>query len=87
MDSAPYLLNAWYMAAWSSEVGETPLRRRLLHRLEDGQAAALIDEAGFHNLDGADFRDAGPVFLGVDAGGTRARRLLQKPIEQEREAS
>lgn len=92
------------MATWSSEVGETLLRRRLLdvpvllYRLGDGCAAVLmgqafseedkpIIEAAYHNLDGTDFWDADPAFLGVDAGGTRARRLLQKRIAQEGEAS
>ncbi len=35
-------------------------------------------EAAYANLEGADFWDARPVFLGIDAGGTRARRILQK---------
>lgn len=41
-------------------------------------------EAAYANLDGADFWDAQPAFLGIDAGGTRARRLLQHLIAQER---
>lgn len=46
---APYLRNAWYMAAWSQEVGQHLLRRRilgqpiLLYRGEDGEVAALTD--------------------------------------------
>ncbi|MBL0421786.1 aromatic ring-hydroxylating dioxygenase subunit alpha [Ramlibacter sp. AW1] len=30
--AAPWLLNAWYVAAWSSELGEQPLGRTLLDR-------------------------------------------------------
>lgn len=47
--TTPFLKNAWYMAAWSSEVGEGLLRRRiagepiLLFRRQDGTAAALTD--------------------------------------------
>ena len=41
-----------------------------------------IIEAAFSNLDGEDFWAAKPVFLGVDAAGTRARRLLQTMISR-----
>jgi phenylpropionate dioxygenase-like ring-hydroxylating dioxygenase large terminal subunit len=46
---APFLRNAWYMAAWSSEIGTALVRRRLLgnpvvmYRLENGRVAALTD--------------------------------------------
>jgi vanillate O-demethylase monooxygenase subunit len=46
-----------------------------------------IIEAAYANLDGADFWDMKPAFLGIDAGGTRARRTLQKLIAQERAGS
>lgn len=36
-----------------------------------------IIEAAFNNTDGADFWERDPAFIGVDAGGTRARRVLQ----------
>ena len=45
----PFLTDAWYMAAWSDEIGEALLRRRiagepiLLYRKEDGTVAALTD--------------------------------------------
>ncbi|GAA5062489.1 aromatic ring-hydroxylating dioxygenase subunit alpha [Erythrobacter westpacificensis] len=45
----PFLENIWYMAAWSHEVGETMLHRRLLGepvllmRKTDGAAIAMID--------------------------------------------
>ena len=42
-----------------------------------------IIEAAFANMDGADFWDRKPAFLGIDAGGTRARRVLQKLIQKE----
>lgn len=48
-DTKPFLLNAWYMAAWSTEVAHEPLRRRLLGepillmRRQDGAVAAMID--------------------------------------------
>jgi phenylpropionate dioxygenase-like ring-hydroxylating dioxygenase large terminal subunit len=41
-----------------------------------------IIEAAFSNLDGEDFWAARPVFLGIDAAGTRARRLLQTMISR-----
>lgn len=46
---ARFLRNAWYMAGWSSEIGDQLLRRRLLghaillYRLEHGRVAALED--------------------------------------------
>jgi vanillate O-demethylase monooxygenase subunit len=40
-------------------------------------------EAAFQNTDGTDFWDRKPVFLGIDAGGTRARRQVQKMLAQE----
>jgi len=45
-----------------------------------------IIEAAYANLDGRDFCNAGPVFLGIDAGGTRARRLLDHMIAREGKA-
>jgi phenylpropionate dioxygenase-like ring-hydroxylating dioxygenase large terminal subunit len=45
----PFLRNAWYAAAWDSEVGETPLARQMLgepvvlFRDGEGQVAALVD--------------------------------------------
>jgi len=41
-------------------------------------------EAAYHNLDGADFWDRKPVYLGVDAGGARARRAIQSLLARER---
>jgi vanillate O-demethylase monooxygenase subunit len=42
-----------------------------------------IIEAAYANLDGEEFWSQKPVFLGIDAGGTRARRLLQTMIERQ----
>ncbi len=42
-----------------------------------------IIEASFANLDGQDFWKAKPVALGIDQGGTRARRLLEAMIRRE----
>lgn len=44
-------------------------------------------EAAFANLDGQDFWDAKPAFLGIDAGGTRARRKLQQLMQNESASS
>lgn len=42
-----------------------------------------IIKAAFDNIEGADFWDCQPVFLGIDAGGTRARRLVQTMLAAE----
>lgn len=45
----PFVRNCWYVAAWSRELGRTPLRRQLLgdfvvlYRTEAGAAVALAD--------------------------------------------
>jgi vanillate O-demethylase monooxygenase subunit len=50
--------------------------RGLFQRAFDVEDKPMI-EAAYANLEGVDFWDGKPAFLGVDAGGTRARRLLQ----------
>lgn len=61
------VLNAWYVLAWSSEVGDTPLARRVLDepvvafRRRDGQPVALADRCA-HRLV--------PLSLGVVMGDT-----------------
>lgn len=46
---SPYLMNCWYMGAWSHEVSDQPISRRLLgagtmfYRTEDGTVVALRD--------------------------------------------
>jgi len=58
--------------------------RQLLGQAFDEEDKPMI-EAAFANLDGVDFWDATPAFLGIDAGGTRARRKLQQMIAREGE--
>lgn len=43
-------------------------------------------KAAYDNLEGADFWSQKPVFLGVDAGGVRARRLLETMLARENDA-
>jgi len=45
-----------------------------------------IIETSYANLDGMDFWEARPAFLGIDAGGTKARRVLQQMIAEEEAA-
>lgn len=42
-----------------------------------------IIEASYRNTDGVDFWDRKPLSLGIDAGGARARRMLQQMIREE----
>jgi phenylpropionate dioxygenase-like ring-hydroxylating dioxygenase large terminal subunit len=42
-----------------------------------------IIKAAYDNLEGQDFWDAGPLSLGIDAGGTRARRKIQAMLKTE----
>ena len=64
----------------ATEEGDAMLRALM------GQAFVEEDkpviEAAYANLDGQDFWAMKPLFLGVDAGGTRARRLLQSMISR-----
>jgi len=46
-----------------------------------------IIEQSYANMDGVDFWDLGPAFLGVDRAGTRARRKLQAMIKREQAGS
>lgn len=48
-----------------------------------GEEDKPIIEAAYANLDGADFWDRKPVSLGIDTGGTRARRMIQKLKQEE----
>jgi len=52
-----------------------------------GEAFDLEDkpmiEAAYANVRGQDFWAQKPVSLGIDQGGTRARRLLEKMIAAE----
>jgi len=64
------------------ETADAMLRGLMAQAFE--QEDKPIIEAAYANLDGQDFWKAKPVFLGIDAGGTRARRLLEQMIGRER---
>lgn len=54
-----------------AQVGE------LMRQAFEGEDKPII-EAAYANLDGREFWDMEPAFIGVDAGGTLARRTLQR---------
>jgi len=56
--------------------------RSMMARAFDGEDKPVI-EAAYANLDGGEFWSQKPVFLGVDAGGARARRLLETMMARE----
>lgn len=78
---------AHYFWASTRSSGVADAERDAMLRAMMGQAFEMEDkpiiEAAFDNLDGQDFWQAGPIFLGIDAGGTRARRLLQQLVQRE----
>ncbi len=89
---AQFPLNCWYMAAWSHEVGEAPLSRRIadrptaLYRLADGSVAALLDRCPhrFAPLSRGE-RDGDRIVcpyhgLTFDAGGTCVRNPFSDRI-------
>jgi vanillate O-demethylase monooxygenase subunit len=55
-ERTPFIRNAWYVAALASEVGRTPLARRLLdvpvvlYRQQDGTAVALEDRCAHRSM-------------------------------------
>lgn len=49
----------------------------LMRQAFEGEDKPII-EAAYANLDGREFWDMNPAFIGVDAGGTLARRTLQR---------
>ncbi len=57
----------------------------LFRQAFDEEDKPLI-EAAYANVKGRDFWGEKPLSLGIDQGGTRARRLLEKLIEEERKA-
>jgi len=65
----------------ASEQGDAQLRAMMAHAFEHEDKPII--EAAYANLDGRDFWSARPVFLGIDAGGTRARRLLEQMAGQQ----
>jgi phenylpropionate dioxygenase-like ring-hydroxylating dioxygenase large terminal subunit len=60
--------------------------RGLMGQAFEGEDKPII-EAAFANLDGGEFWDQRPVSLGVDAGGTRARRLIEAMLRRENAAA
>jgi vanillate O-demethylase monooxygenase subunit len=60
--------------------------RDLMTQAFDTEDKPVI-EAAYANLNGEDFWAQKPVFLGVDAGGARARRLLEMMIARETHAA
>lgn len=60
----------------STEEGDAMLRALMTQAFEVEDKPMI--EAAYHNLNGEDFWARKPVFLGVDAGGARARRLIQR---------
>ena len=67
-----------------SEEGDAVLRQ-LFGQAFDEEDKPII-EAAYANTDGADFWELQPVFLGIDSGGTRARRKLELLLAGERAA-
>ena len=65
----------------TSEEGDRMLTALLVQAFSEEDKPII--EAAYDNLDGLDFWDAGPVSLRVDAGGTRARRMIQKLKREE----
>ena len=59
------------------DVPETSAMFNALFRQAFDMEDKPIIEAAYANLDGAKFWESKPLFLGIDAGGTRARRLLE----------
>lgn len=71
-----YFWSTTRTTATSSPEGDAMLRA-LMTQAFDVEDKPMI-EAAYHNLNGADFWERKPVFLGVDAGGARARRMIQR---------
>jgi vanillate O-demethylase monooxygenase subunit len=73
---------------WATTRSGGPVTEQGDAMLRDLMSRAFVEEdkpiieAAFANLDGEDFWAGKPVFLGVDAAGTRARRLLQSLISR-----
>jgi len=69
-----------------SDPGTDAFLRGLMEQAFEGEDKPII-EAAFANLDGRDFWDEKPVSLGIDQGGTRARRLIESMLRRETEAA
>lgn len=60
-----------------------PMLRQLLGQAFEQEDKPMI-EAAYHNLGGDDFWQQRPVSLGIDQGGTRARRMIEAKLRRER---
>lgn len=60
-----------------------PALRELFGTAFDAEDKPMI-EAAYANLEGEDFWAARPLSLGIDQGGTRARRLIEGRLRRER---
>ena len=59
--------------------------RTLFQQAFDEEDKPII-QAAYENLEGADFWDAKPISLGVDAGGLRVRRRLKALLAREQDS-
>jgi phenylpropionate dioxygenase-like ring-hydroxylating dioxygenase large terminal subunit len=84
-DTAHYFWASTRGSGVASEQGDAMLFAMMTQAFE--QEDKPIIEAAYANLDGRDFWDAKPAFLGIDAGGTRARRLVEELIGRETPAA
>ena len=66
--------------------GADAFLRGLMGQAFEGEDKPII-EAAFANLDGRDFWGEKPVSLGIDQGGTRARRLIETLLRREKKAA
>jgi vanillate O-demethylase monooxygenase subunit len=65
----------------AGEEGDAMLRAMMAQAFDEEDKPTI--EAAYANLDGADFWSLQPAYLGVDQGGTRARRLLERLRQHE----
>jgi phenylpropionate dioxygenase-like ring-hydroxylating dioxygenase large terminal subunit len=71
-----YFWSTTRTTATSTEEGDAMLRALMTQAFEVEDKPMI--EAAYQNLDGKEFWERKPIFLGVDAGGARARRVLQR---------
>jgi len=69
-----------------ADPGADAFLRGLMGEAFEGEDKPII-EAAFANLDGRDFWGEKPVSLGIDQGGTRARRLIETMLRRETQAA
>lgn len=79
--TAHYFWASTRVSLEATEEGDTMMRELFAKAAAEEDLPVI--EAAFNNLDGSDFWERTPIFLGVDAGGARARRVLQRLIKAE----